>query len=76
MKFSGKICFKIVLKVTKKPSIEATLSTEDTFFKKPPGGGGVNLIPPGILELRNILITLKLGQWDVFRAQSKHFNFF
>ena len=52
MKFSGKICFKIVLKVTKKPSIEATLSTEDTFFKKPPGGGGVSLIPPGILELR------------------------
>ena len=47
MKFSGKMCFKKILKVTKnQPS---TLSIEDTFSKKPQvgdGGGGVNLTPP------------------------------
>ena len=36
MKFSGKICFKIILKVTKNQCI--TLSLEDTFFEKPPRG--------------------------------------
>ena len=33
MKFSGKMCFKIILKVTKKQG--STLSIEDTLFKKP-----------------------------------------
>ena len=36
MKLSGKMCFKIILKVTKKQG--STLSMEDTFFKKPRGG--------------------------------------
>ena len=57
MKFSGKMCFKITLKVTKNRG--STLSVEDTFFKKPQGGGGgvsVNLTPyhpplPGRLGL-------------------------
>ena len=35
MKFSGKMCFKIVLKVTKNRGF--TLSLEDTFFEKPQG---------------------------------------
>ena len=33
MKFSGKMCFKTILKVTKNQG--STLSIEDTFFKKP-----------------------------------------
>ena len=36
MKFSGKMCFKIILKVTKNQGF--TLSLEDTFFGKPQGG--------------------------------------
>ena len=34
MKFSGKMCFKIILKVNKKKQ-GSTLSTEITFLKKP-----------------------------------------
>ena len=49
MKFSGKMCFKIILKVTKNQG--STLSREDTFFIKSQEGG-INLIPPGILGLR------------------------
>ena len=41
MKFSGKMCFMIILKVTKNQGF--TLSSEDTFFKKPQGGGGQTL---------------------------------
>ena len=36
MKFSGKMCFKIISKVTKKQG--SALSIEDTFFKKQQGG--------------------------------------
>ena len=35
-KFSGKMCFYIILKVTKNQV--STLSLEDTFFEKPHGG--------------------------------------
>ena len=35
MKFSGKMCFEIILKVTKNQGF--TLSLEDTFFEKPQG---------------------------------------
>ena len=37
MKFSGKTCLKIILKVTKNQGF--TLSIEDTFFEKPKRGG-------------------------------------
>ena len=37
MKFSGKMCLKIILKVTKNQSF--TLPSEVTFFEKPQGGG-------------------------------------
>ena len=47
MKFSGKMCLKIILKVTKYQGF--ALSLEDTFFKKPQGG--VKLIPPAVLGL-------------------------
>ena len=36
MKFSEKMCFEIILKVTKSQGL--TLSLEDTFFKKARGG--------------------------------------
>ena len=38
MKFSGKMCLKVILKVTKNQGF--TLSLEDTFFEKPQEGGG------------------------------------
>ena len=38
MKFSGKMCLMIILKVTKNCGF--TLSLEDTIFEKPQGGGG------------------------------------
>ena len=56
MKFSGKMFFKIILKVAKNQ--DSTLSIEDTFFKIPQwgGGGGVDQfdpsLPPGILGLK------------------------
>ena len=39
MKFSGKMCFKIMLKFTKNQGL--TLSLEDTFFEKPQSGSGL-----------------------------------
>ena len=44
MKFSGKVCLKIVLKVRKNQGL--TLSLEDTFFEKPQGEGGGQIDPP------------------------------
>ena len=43
MKFLGKMWLMIILKVKKNQGF--TLSLEDTFFKKPQGGGGVKLTP-------------------------------
>ena len=42
MKFLGKVCLKIVLKVRKNQGLAVSL--EDTFFEKPPGGGQID--PP------------------------------
>ena len=51
MKFSGKMCFKIILKVTKNQGF--TLSVEDTFFEKPQDGGGKLTLPlPAVLGLK------------------------
>ena len=46
MKFSGKICLEITLKVTKEQGF--TLSLEDAFFEKLQGrgGGGGQIEPP------------------------------
>ena len=38
MKFSGKMCLMMILKVTKNKGF--TLSLEDTIFEKPQGGSG------------------------------------
>ena len=53
MKFSGEVCLKMILKVTKNQGF--TLSLEDTFFKKPQVGGWGGQIdppPPAVLGLR------------------------
>ena len=56
MKFSGKMCFEVLLNVTKIKSF--TLSLEDTFLEKPQG---VQFdLPPGILELTHNFYVNKL----------------
>ena len=50
MNFSGKMCFMIILKVTKKQGF--TLSLEDIFFSKKYKGGSICLPPTVILGLR------------------------
>ena len=47
MKFSEKMCLKIILKVTKNQGF--TLSLENTVFKKPQGEGQIE--PPAVLGL-------------------------
>ena len=42
MKFSGKMCLMIIIKVTKNHGF--TLSLEDTFLEKPQGAGQID--PP------------------------------
>ena len=54
MKFSGKMCFKIILKVQKNQGF--TLSLEDTFFQKTTGG--VKLTPPP----HPVLLGLKVNR--------------
>ena len=50
MKFSGKMCLMIILKVTKNQGF--TLSLEDIFFEKPQGGQ-IDLPPlPAVLGLK------------------------
>ena len=44
MKCSGKMCFKVILKVTENQGF--TLSLEDTFFEKPQGGQFDRRPPP------------------------------
>ena len=44
MKFSGKMCLEIILKVTKNQGF--TLSLGDIFFEKPQWGEGVKSDPP------------------------------
>ena len=55
MKFSGKMCFEIILKVTKNQGF--TLTLEDTFFEKPQGGGwGGQLTPLEQIRVKMLLI--------------------
>ena len=53
MKFSGKMCLKIALKVTKNQGF--SLSLEDKLFKKPQEGGWgwvkIDPPPPAVLGL-------------------------
>ena len=50
IKFSGKMCLKIILRVTKDQGF--TLSSEDTFFKKLQGAGFK--MTPAVLELNQM----------------------
>ena len=49
MKFSGKMCFNIILKVTENKDF--TLFLEETIFEKQQGGGGSNWPLPAFLGL-------------------------
>ena len=60
MKFSGKICLKIILKFTKNQGF--SLSLEDTFFGKPQGEG-VNLTSSAVLGLTHFNPNATLG-WN------------
>ena len=57
MKFSAKMCFTIVLKVTKKQGF--TLSVEDTFFEKPHGWGQID--PPSRFRVNDTYNILKFA---------------
>ena len=62
MKFSGKMCFKMILKVRKKHGF--TLSREDTLFEKPPGVQ-IDPLPPVVLGLMTYTNTVKLSAFCV-----------
>ena len=49
MIFSGKMCLKVKLKVTKNQGF--SLSLEDTLFEKPLGGCQIDPLPPAVLGL-------------------------
>ena len=75
MKFSGKMCLMIILKVTKKQSF--TISLEDTFFEKPRGGWGWGVkltpIPPAILGLRiSLIICFCMSLAKMIRKVNMH----
>ena len=54
MKFSGKMCLMIILKVTKNQGF--TLSLEDTFFEKPQGvGGQIDRLPPSLFRVKPLV---------------------
>lgn len=69
MKFAGKMCFKMVLKVTKNRSF--TLSLEDTFFVKPQGGEG-KCDPPRKLGLINTVKIPRRFKLDQCLANMFH----
>ena len=56
MKFSGKTCLKIILKVTKNQGF--TVSLEDTFFEIPQGG---QIDPPPPLYLPSRFTVKVMG---------------
>ena len=56
MKFLGKMCLKIILKVTKNQG--STLFLKDIFFEKPHGGGQID--PPSLFRV-NIIKTVLIN---------------
>ena len=70
MKFSGKMCFEIILKVTKNQGF--TFSFEETFFEKPQGGQFDP--PPGRLDLINKILIF--FSWCFERKISAAFHMF
>ena len=64
MKFSGKMCLMIILKVTKDQGF--TLSLEDTFFENPQGVE-VKLTPPAVLGLKDIIKQNITGNYEIIQ---------
>ena len=74
MKFSGKICFKIMLKVTKNQGF--TLSLGDTFFEKPQGGQSEPSSPPHPpRHIRVKGVPLKQIKITLFDNESQTLNY-
>ena len=66
MKFSGKMCLKIILKVTKNQG-GFSLSLEDTLFEKPQGGSvklglNVSFLPNPIFPLLPFFVRNLAGK--------------
>ena len=68
MKFSGKMYFNIILKVTKNQG--STLSVENTFFRKPQGGQFDPPPPPR----RHIRVKPYQGKQDRGKQKSNQFH--
>ena len=64
MKFSGKMCLMIILKVTEDQGF--TLSLEDTFFENPQGVE-VKLTPPAGLGLKDIIKQNITGNYEIIQ---------
>ena len=75
MKSLGKMCFKIILKVTKNEDF--TLSLEDIFFEK--RQGGVKLIPPLLptsrFRVKTVLVTIVANSEKMKMKKSQLPNF-
>ena len=69
MKFSGKMCLKIILKVTKNQSF--FLSLEDTLFKKPQGGGEGGQFDCFRAKILENKIKANQTQYDLGREAAK-----
>ena len=62
MKFSGKLCFKIILKVTKNQGF--TLSVEGKIFEKPQGGSIGPIPPPRHFRVKYLILVTTLKAID------------
>ena len=62
MKFSGKMCFKIILKVTKNQGF--TISLDDKVFEKPQQRKSNWPPPPAVLGLRVTCSFVLVVTWD------------
>ena len=64
MKFSEKICLKIILKVKKNQGF--SLSLEDKLLEKPQGGGQIEPPTPPPVSGLNMYTVWKVSKYGVF----------
>ena len=64
MKFSGKMCLKTILKVTKTQGF--TLSIDDTFLEKPTGGCQID--PPISFRVKKRFLQNQIPIKNINRA--------
>ena len=71
MKFSGKMCLMIILKVTK---TRVSLSLENTFLEKPQGGGGRIDPHSSLFRVKNILRSCQSPntEYQLIWSPTKH----